>query len=73
MNEKPMSLRDTPRTDQKEAIECGDAYPMIEFARQLERELNSAKAELMRLRDVVCKEDADSIDRVLAIEGSGNE
>lgn len=41
-------MSDTPRTDANESVTCKEGDPCIapDFARQLERELNAAKAAL---------------------------
>jgi hypothetical protein len=42
---------DTPRTDAAKVDKCGMTFVSLEFAQELERELNASQAEVAKLRD----------------------
>jgi hypothetical protein len=57
--------RPTPETDEQERIDNGDTHPLLEFARNLERERDEAREELARMQtmaasvaDIIAKRDA---------------
>jgi hypothetical protein len=47
---------DTPRTDAAKVDKCGMTFVSLEFAQELERELNASQAEVERLREWVRSE-----------------
>jgi hypothetical protein len=46
-----MTPTDTPRTDAAKVDKCGMTFVWVEFAQELERELNEAEAEVERLKE----------------------
>jgi hypothetical protein len=50
---------DTPRTDAAKVDKCGMTFVSLEFAQELERELNASQAEVAKLNHQLLKTEAD--------------
>ena len=50
---------DTPRTDAAKVDKCGMTFVSLEFAQELERELNASQAEVAKLNHQLLKTESD--------------
>jgi hypothetical protein len=60
MNQQQMTT-DTPRTDAAKVDKCGMTFVSLEFAQELERELNASQAEVAKLNHQLLKTESDLI------------
>jgi hypothetical protein len=60
MNQQQMTT-DAPRTDAAKVDKCGMTFVSLEFAQELERELNASQAEVAKLNHQLLKTESDLI------------